>query len=126
MILLDTDVLIEILDKKSEKGDEALARLSESGEQIATTVINMHEILYGLNKHAKPTGTLLRLPAINYTKSDAILSARLELGAERKGTPTRRTDSMIAAIAINNGAKLFSFDRKHFRVFGTMGLQLIS
>ncbi len=33
MILLDTDVLIEILDKKSKKGDEALARLSESGEQ---------------------------------------------------------------------------------------------
>ncbi len=126
MILLDTDVLIEILDKKSEKGDEALARLSESGEQIATTVINMHEILYGLNKHSKPIGTLLRLPVVVYSKNDAILSARLELGAERGGTSTRRADSMIAAIAINNGAKLFSFDRKHFTAFSTMGLQLIS
>ncbi len=126
MILLDTDVLIEILDKKSKKGDEALGRLSQSAEQVATTAINMHEILYGLNKHAKPTETLLRLPAVNYTKEDAILSAKLELEAERRGTPTRRTDAMIAAVAINNGAKLFSFDSKHFQSLRNMGLQLIS
>lgn len=31
MIVLDTDVLIEIFDKKSVKGDEALEKLSEKG-----------------------------------------------------------------------------------------------
>jgi tRNA(fMet)-specific endonuclease VapC len=47
MIVIDTDVLIEILDKKSEKGGDALNRILQSGEEIATTTINMHEILYG-------------------------------------------------------------------------------
>ncbi len=126
MILLDTDVMIEILDKKSKKGDEALDRISEQTEQAATTVINMHEILYGLNKYAKPVSTLLQMPVLNYTKRDAVLSARIELEAERGGTPIRRADSMIAAIAINNGAKLYSFDEKHFRPLHAMGLQLIS
>jgi tRNA(fMet)-specific endonuclease VapC len=55
MIVIDTDVLIEILDKKSEKGGDALNRILQSGEEIATTTINMHEILYGLSKYAKPT-----------------------------------------------------------------------
>jgi predicted nucleic acid-binding protein len=48
MIVLDTDVLIEVFDKKSVKGDDVLRRLDKSGEDVATTVINLHEILYGL------------------------------------------------------------------------------
>ena len=68
MIVLDTDVLIEIFDKRSVKGDEALGKLVESGEDIATTVINLHEILYGLEKFAKPVRDVLLLPVIEYTK----------------------------------------------------------
>ena len=49
MILLDTDVLIEILDKESEKGDELLASLEGADEELGTSSINMHELLYGLN-----------------------------------------------------------------------------
>ena len=51
MIAIDTDVLIEILDKKSVKGDEALKQILQSEEEICTTVINIHEILYGLHKY---------------------------------------------------------------------------
>lgn len=50
MIILDTDVLIEILDRKSEKGDEILQRIRQSREDVAITAINLHEILYGLWK----------------------------------------------------------------------------
>jgi len=106
MIVIDTDVLIEILDKKSEKGGDALNRILQSGEEIATTTINMHEILYGLNKYAKPTKGTLLLPTLSYTKKDAVLSSRIEFEAEKRGTSIRRTDAMIAAITINNGATL--------------------
>jgi hypothetical protein len=41
-ILLDTDVLIEIFYKRSEKGNEALGRVLDSGEDTATTSINLH------------------------------------------------------------------------------------
>ena len=54
MIVLDTDVLIEILDKKSKRGSQAFDRLLESGEEVTTTSTNLHEILYGLHKYGKP------------------------------------------------------------------------
>jgi len=124
MITIDSDVLIEILDKKSEKGDGALKQILQSGEEIATTAISLHEVLYGLHKYAKPVKEILLLPLLNYTKKDAVLSSKIELEAEEKGSPIRRTDAMIAAIAINNGAKLCTFDLKHFNLLKDFGLKL--
>ncbi len=40
MIILDTDVLIEIMDKKSKKGEELLKRIVESGKDICITAID--------------------------------------------------------------------------------------
>lgn len=124
MIVVDTDVLIEIFDRKSEKGDEALNKILESGENIIITAINLHEILYGLHKYAKPVKEVLQLPVLNYTRKDARLSAKLELEMERTGTAIRRTDTMIAAITINNGASLYTLDLKHFKPLEALGLKL--
>ena len=124
MITIDTDVLIEILDKKSEKGDQALKQILQSGEEICTTAINIHETLYGLHKYAKPIKEILLLPVLNSTKKDATLSSKIELEAETKGNAVRRTDAMIAAITINAGATLYTFDLKHFTHLKTLGLKL--
>jgi len=124
MILLDTDVLIEIFDKRSERGDQALGSILESGEAIATTSINLHEILYGLEKYAKPVREVLLLPILDYRKKDARLSAKIELEAERRGRPIRRTDAMIASIALNQGAALYTFDLRHFQPLTALGLKL--
>lgn len=126
MMLLDTDALIEILDKASERGDEALARILESGEDIATTSINLQEILYGLEKYARPVREVLLLPILGFDKRDARLSAELELEAERRGRPTRRTDAMIAAVALNQGATLYTFDLSHFQPLTALGLKLFT
>ena len=93
MITIDADVLIEILDKKSGKGDEALKQILQSGEEICTTVINVHEILYGLHKYGKPVKEILLLPVPHYMKKDAALSSRIEFEAEERGSPIRRTDA---------------------------------
>jgi predicted nucleic acid-binding protein len=124
MIAVDSDVLIEILDRKSEKGAEALKRILASGEEVCTTVISIHEVLFGLHKYGKPVKELLQLPVLNYTKNDAILSSKLELEAEQAGKPIRRTDIMVAAIAVNNNAVLFTFDLKHFGALKPHGLKL--
>lgn len=124
MIVIDTNVLIEIFDRKSQKGDEALNKIVESDENISITAINLHEILYGLQKYAKPVKEILRLPVLNYTKKDARLAAKLELEMERTGTAIRRTDAMIAAITINNGASLYTLDLKHFKPLEALGLKL--
>ncbi|MGB9717550.1 MAG: type II toxin-antitoxin system VapC family toxin [Thermoproteota archaeon] len=125
MIILDTDILIEIFDKKSAKGEEALKKIIEKDEPICITVVNLHEILYGLSKYAKPVKDVLRLPVLNYRKEDAILASELELKTERKGKPVRRTDAMIAAMTINNNAKLYTFNMKHFRPLEEHGLKLL-
>ncbi|MEM2084028.1 MAG: type II toxin-antitoxin system VapC family toxin [Nitrososphaerota archaeon] len=124
MIVLDTDVLIEIFDKNSVKGEEALKKIIESNESISITVINLHEILYGLNKYAKPIKDVLRLPVLSYRKQDAILASELELKMELKGTLIRRMDAIIAAITINNNAKLYTFDVKHFKPLEEYGLKI--
>ena len=126
MIVLDTDVLIEIFDRRSVKGDEALSRILECNEDVATTSINMHEILYGLQKYAKTVKEVSFLPVLDYTRRDAELSAELEVKAERLGTPIRRTDTMIAAIALNRGASLYTFDLGHFNALKPFGLKLLS
>ncbi|MEM4201320.1 MAG: type II toxin-antitoxin system VapC family toxin [Nitrososphaerales archaeon] len=124
MIILDKDVLKEIFDKRSARGDEALKRIVESGEEINITAINFLEVLYGLRKYAKPVRDVMKLPVLNFTKRDAALSAQIELEAERKGIPIRRTDATIAAITLNNGASLYTIDLKHFQQLKVFGLKL--
>ncbi len=124
MISIDSDVLIEILDKKSLKGDQALKKITESKEEVATTVISLHEVLYGLNKYGKPVKELLLLPILSYTKKDAVLAIKIELEVEKKGKIACRTDAIIAAITINNSAKLYTFNIKHFDAFQDLGLKL--
>jgi tRNA(fMet)-specific endonuclease VapC len=123
MIILDTDVLIEIFDKGSEKGDFAIEKLEDAGEEIAITSLSLHEILYGLEKYGKKRiRKLEQLETLDYTKNDAKLSAKLELDCEKRGKIASRMDSMIAAMVINRKAKLFTFNHKHFVNFGKLQL----
>lgn len=91
------------------------------GEQIPTYV---HLILSGLHKYGKPVKEILLFPVLHYMKKDAALSSRIELEAEERGSPIRRTDAMIAAITINNGASLYTFDLKRFNPLKSLGLKL--
>jgi predicted nucleic acid-binding protein len=84
----------------------------------------MNQDLSNSPARAKPIEEILLLPALNYTKKDSILSSKIELEAESKGMPTRRTDAMIAANTINNGATLYTFDSKHFSPLKSLRLKL--
>lgn len=125
MILADTDVLIEILDKDSEKGNEALRKIEEIGEEVIITSLNLHELLYGLYKYAneEKIRKVMLLDAIEFQKGDASLSAKLEIESERKGKKVARFDAMIAAVAINRKFRFFTFNKKHFE--GIDGLELV-
>jgi predicted nucleic acid-binding protein len=80
LILADSDVLIEIFDKDSKKGEAALKRIEEAGEDIALTSLNLHEILYGLYKYTDNSKIekILTLDIVDFTKDDSILSANFE------------------------------------------------
>ena len=115
MIIVDTDVLIEIFDKDSDKGETALKKLERSGEDIAITSLSLHEILYGHYKTGKTISGILEINTTEYNKKDAELSAKLELEVEKKGIMVPRIDTMIAAIALNRKARIYTFNKKHFQ-----------
>lgn len=125
MLVLDSDVLIELLRKGSLRGDEVLETLKDLDDDIVTTAINVHEVLYGLAKHRKQAPDLMRIRALPYTRKDAALSASLELHAEHAGTPSGRADAMIAAITVNNNAQLYTFNKRHYTPFTEQGLELL-
>jgi len=115
MIIIDTDVLIEIFDRNSKIGDEALKKIEESGEEVAITSINLHEILYGHLKVGKKIQGIGKLDTIEFDKRDAEVSSKIEVNAEKNGRTIPRIDTMIAAIAVNRNAKLFTYNKKHFK-----------
>ncbi|HKJ96774.1 MAG TPA: type II toxin-antitoxin system VapC family toxin [Thermoplasmataceae archaeon] len=123
MILLDTDIIIEVLDKDSDKGQELMLKIIESGEEYCTSSVNMHEVLYGIEKYSRDSRLVLQIPTLEYSKNDSELSAVLELDAERKGGAVPRMDAIVASIAINNGCSLYTLDN-HFEVFTDKGLKL--
>ena len=123
MILLDTDVIIEVLDKSSDKGNALMLRIIESGEEYCTSSVNMHEVLYGIEKYSKHSRLVLQIPTLGYNKNDSELSAVLELSAERKGRSVPRMDAIVASVAINNGCSLYTLD-EHFEAFTDHGLKL--
>lgn len=124
MIILDTDVLIDIFDKKSERGAETAIRLADVKEEVWTTSLSLHEILYGCIKTARPVEGLLTLPTLPFTDRDSRLSSQIEAALEQKGLPVRRMDTMIAAVAINFDARFFTFNSKHFYRMNSFGLKL--
>jgi tRNA(fMet)-specific endonuclease VapC len=124
LILLDTDVLIEILDRQSDVGDGLLRSLAGAGEDLETSSTNMHELLYGLRRYSKSGAKVTQPRVLPYEKEEAELSSKLELAAEKRGAPVPRVDSMIAAIAVNRSARLSTLDLGHFERFLRDGLKL--
>lgn len=120
MIILDSDVLITIIDKKDRLGDRLIQLLKANYEETVTTAINLEEVLFGIYKRTKKEegekiNKLLKLTAIPFTKEDAIIAAKLETEMEARGTKKPRGDILIAAIAIRVKGKLMTLNTRHFK-----------
>lgn len=95
MILLDTDVLIEIADKHSSKGDFAISKLNSMHENICTLAINLHEFNYGIQIYGKILKNYNKIPVIPFNENDALLSSKIELDLDSKGLTVNEIDCMI-------------------------------
>ena len=111
MIILDTSFLIDLF-----RGKDGL--LDYVDDEIATTVINYHEILSGVKqKKAKKEEQYFRnffskIPVLPYTKLTAEHSSSISALLSNIGEKINALDVLIAAIAIENGAdKILSKDK---------------
>jgi len=103
LILLDTDTVVEFLEKNSHKGQTTMFKTSKSGEERCISSVHMHEVPYGMKGYSKHSLLLLQVPVVGYSKEDSELSAVSELSAERNGKSIQMTDEIVASIAVNNG-----------------------
>jgi|SRR3989338_2808922 len=125
MIVLDSDVLIEI-ERGSSHVRSKLARLrSEHPENLAITSAVYAELLFGLLKRKKwPPAHLQSFDVLEFDKASAEIFARKKAELERKGTPIPIFDLLTASCVMAHDALLVSFDRHFAAVSGLRTLLL--
>lgn len=114
--LLDTDVLIEILRGKPE----ALAWInSQKGQLVAIPSISYMEVLVGCRNKMELASTqklLSRFGICHISEDDSDLACNLMV-QNLLSSGCSIPDCLVAAMAINRGATLLTFNLKHFKVF---------
>ena len=116
MIVLDTDVLVEVLRKRPA----VVARISElreDGHELATTSINEAEVLRGRQASADlaiAVKILDGLVTVPFGPRAARRYGRLMHGLDRAGRPIPVADGLIAAATLEAGAALLTGNVRHF------------
>lgn len=113
MILLDTNILIEIL-----KGHKATVDTVQGfNEEIAISSISVMELYYGaLNKaEVKKIEKFVSVFTLMHLDSEISMSALQMVRTYAKSHALDIPDSLIAATAIKNNCMLFTYNQKDFK-----------
>lgn len=115
---LDTDTLIYFLKGHSQ----VVENLSnQSTSDLATTIINHSELLFGAFNSARKTenleivhGLLKNLPIISFCEESSAIFAEQKALLKKQGTIVADMDLMIASVALRHSAVLVTNNSKHF------------
>lgn len=127
MIVIDSDVLISFLNGKAW-AIAAMEVLDASKEELATTSLNAAEVLRGT-----PEGSRQRVAAENLLAGLVEVPfgpravrryANMMTPADRMGAPLPVLDAMVAAAALEAGARLATRNHRHF--VRMPGLELVA
>lgn len=125
MILVDTSVWIDFLNSRRGPTGDELERLIRSNAPAVLTGVVVSEVLQGLKQNVDlVTGLLARWPLIEpegFVTYEA--AAAIYRMARGRGVTLSTIDALIAALALENDAALFSLDRDFERLTFT-GLRL--
>lgn len=122
MFLLDSNVVIAIINRRSEA---AIARVHKEfalGTVVLFSTIVYFELRYGISKstQAAKSEALLRefmrspITIIPFEPADAEHAGDIRAGLNAKGTPIGPYDILIAAQARSRGAVLVTGNRREF------------
>ena len=113
MILLDTSFLIDLLRQRKNAIDKAVELVNR--DKLATTYINIYELLIGVysrkdanyGEKLKTVENLTeKIDILALEKNSAIKSAKIGGELMIKGQIIGDTDNMIAGIALSNGINI--------------------
>jgi predicted nucleic acid-binding protein len=126
VILVDSSVWVDFFRPSPGRGGAELRRMIEGSEPFALSAIIVAEILQGLTRDA---GVIERFLALwdmlepggfdTYRSAAAIYRA-----GRKKGITSSTIDTLIAAIALEHGASVFTLDQEFARIARMTGLEL--
>jgi tRNA(fMet)-specific endonuclease VapC len=118
--VIDTDIIIYYL-----KSDKNVAKkfASTNPDEMATTIINYTELLFGAYKSSKQEKNLSTIESffsnnmkiIDFDKKSAAVFSRLKAQLQQQGIPIADMDLIIASICISNGLTLVTNNLRHFQ-----------
>ncbi|HZT31080.1 MAG TPA: type II toxin-antitoxin system VapC family toxin [Bryobacteraceae bacterium] len=113
--LLDTSVLIDVLNGKRGRGT-LLRNLIAEGHILACCPINVSEVYAGMRprEEARTTALLRSLEYFPITFSVAELAGLLKRDYGKRGRTLSLTDTTIAAVAIHHQLTLITDNTKDF------------
>lgn len=122
MYLLDTNVLIAVLNDKPRIVADTVAANAMAGNHIATSVIVIFELLYGVAKSRHTSSNALRLDEVlagpievlMFDAQDAEVAGQLRASLETAGTPIGPYDVLIAGQSLRHGATLVTANTREF------------
>ena len=126
MILVDSSVWIDFFSDRPGQAGRELRRLIEVSAPVALTGVVVTEILQGLKRDVQRIEyflslfDLLEASGFDTYRNAAALFRR----ARSKGVSLTTTDALIATVAAENGATVFSLDRDFVRMAQLAGFQL--
>jgi len=112
--LLDTNMLSDLMRRPRGAVAEKIAAVGV--EQVATSIIVVAEIRFGIAKKAslvtQLNTVLTKLPVMEFSAPADEAYARLRAGLEQRGTPIGAMDMMIAAHALTLGDTLVTANER--------------
>lgn len=114
-VLVDTNVLIDALNERAGRR-EFLVNLLTQGHELASCAIIVAEIYAGMRPHEarKTTAWLEGLEYVETAQSTARLGGELKFEWAKKGVTLSLTDTLIAAVALENNLAVATDNLKDF------------
>lgn len=126
MILVDSSVWIDFLNVSPGAGGQELRRIISASEGIAVTGLVICEVMQGLTRNIAEVELFLSKWKVLEPSGVAtyVRAAGLFRLARGKGLSITTIDSIIAAIALEHGASVFTLDSDFQRIASLSGLKL--
>jgi predicted nucleic acid-binding protein len=114
-LLLDTSVLIDVLRQGNQRR-RFVADLVRAGHTLSTSTLNVAELYAGMRagEEAGAEELLAGLGLYELGGSGARLAGKLKNIWSRKGRTLTLADTIVAAVAIEQGCQLLTDNRKDF------------
>jgi len=126
LILVDSSVWIDFLSSSPSSAGAELRRMIADAEPFALTGVVITEVLQGLKRdvrrveHYLSQWELLEPKGFSTYREAAVIFR----AARAKGVAVTTIDALIAALALEYGATLFTLDKDFTRIAGILHLSL--